>query len=71
MPRRRVVEATKSKRGEMLASAAFDAMKMTSLAVEAAVRELSGKAVPPQLMLPVEIVDRANCAFWDPPYEAR
>jgi len=59
------------KRGELLASAAFDAMKMTSLALEAAVRVLSGKAVPPQLLLPVEIVDRANCALWDRPYEAR
>src|SRR5262245_43025620 len=59
------------KRGELLASAAFDAMKMTGLALEAAVRVLSGKAVPSHLVLPVEIVDRANCALWDRPYEAR
>lgn len=59
------------KTGELLASAAFDAMKMSCLALEAAVRVLSGKPVPVELMLPVEIVDRSNCELWDRPYEAR
>ncbi len=59
------------KRGELLASAAFDAMLMTCLAVEAAVRVLSGQAVPAELMLPVEIVARSNCENWDRPYQAR
>jgi ribose transport system substrate-binding protein len=59
------------KNGELLASAAFDAMKMVCLAVEAAARLLSGKTVPAQLLLPVEIVDRSNCQIWDRPYEAR
>jgi ribose transport system substrate-binding protein len=57
--------------GELLASAAFDAMQMACLALEAAVRLLSGKAVPRKLMLPVEIVDRSNCAGWDRAYEDR
>jgi ribose transport system substrate-binding protein len=59
------------KRGELLASAAFDAMLMTCLAVEAAVRVLGGKTVPPALMLPIEIVARSNCETWDCPYQAR
>ena len=59
------------KNGALLASAAFDAMKMVCLAVEAAARLLSGKSVPAQLLLPVEIVDRSNCQIWDRPYEAR
>lgn len=59
------------KRGELLASAAFDAMTLACLAVEAAVRVLRGEAVPSALTLPVEIVDRCNCGAWDRPYEAR
>jgi ABC-type sugar transport system substrate-binding protein len=59
------------KAGDMLGTAAFDAMKMTCLSVEAAVRVLSGQAVPGEIMLPVEIVDRGNCAAWDRPYEQR
>jgi ribose transport system substrate-binding protein len=57
------------KEGTLLASAAFDAMKLAALAVEAAVRALRGKPVPSELMLPV--VDRSNCEAWDRPYEAR
>jgi ribose transport system substrate-binding protein len=57
--------------GELLASAAFDAMKMACLAVEAAARLLRGQSVPAQLLLPVEIVDRSNCQIWDRAYEAR
>jgi ribose transport system substrate-binding protein len=59
------------KAGELLASASFDAMKMACLAVEAAVRALSGEAVPAEIVLPVEVVDRANCAAWDRPYAER
>jgi ribose transport system substrate-binding protein len=63
------VEAIKA--GELLASASFDAMKMACLAVEAAVRVLSGETVPAEIVLPVEVVDRANCAAWDLPYAER
>ncbi len=59
------------KAGDMLGTAAFDAMKMACLSVEAAVRVLAGKPVPGEIMLPVEIVDRTNCAAWDRPYSER
>ena len=59
------------KSGKLLATASFDAMKMACLATEAAVRHLRGESVPREIMLPVEIVDRANCTAWDLPFEAR
>jgi ribose transport system substrate-binding protein len=59
------------KAGDMLASASFDAMKMACLGVEAAVRVLCGDQVPAEILLPVEVVDRTNCAAWDPPYAQR
>lgn len=57
--------------GALLASAAFDAMKMACLATEAAVRLLSGERVPDEIMLPAEVVDSSNCAAWDLPYHER
>jgi ribose transport system substrate-binding protein len=57
--------------GDMLGSSSFDAMKMTCLAVEAAVRLLRGEKVPAEIMLPVEIVDHSNCAAWNKPYSER
>jgi ribose transport system substrate-binding protein len=57
--------------GNLLASASFDAMKMACLATEAAVRVLSGERVPAEIVLPVEIVDRANCDAWNLPYAER
>jgi ribose transport system substrate-binding protein len=59
------------KAGTLLATASFDAMKMACLAAEAALRHLRGERVPREILLPVEIVDRANCAAWDKPFEAR
>jgi ribose transport system substrate-binding protein len=59
------------KSGDMLGSSSFDAMKMTCLAVEAAVRLLRGEHVPAEILLPVEVVDRTNCAAWDKPYAER
>jgi ribose transport system substrate-binding protein len=59
------------KRGRMLATVDFDAMKMGCLATEAAIRHLRGEALPPEIILPVQIVDRANCAGWDKPFEQR
>jgi ribose transport system substrate-binding protein len=32
---------------------------------------LRGETVPRLLMLPVEVVDRSNCAAWDKPYAER
>jgi ribose transport system substrate-binding protein len=59
------------KAGDLLASAAFDAMKMACLGVEAACRVLSGETVPAEIMLPAQIVDRSNCRAWDLPYAER
>lgn len=57
--------------GRLLATVAFDAMKMACVATEAVIRVLQGKPVPQRVVLPVEIVDRSNCAAWDLPYEER
>lgn len=57
--------------GRMLATADYDAMKMACVATEAAVRHLRGEQVPASIMLPVQVVDASNCAFWDRPYAER
>jgi len=57
--------------GRMLATASFDAMAMSEIATEAAVRHLRGKRVPATIMLPVEVIDAANCAAWNVPFERR
>lgn len=59
------------KRGEMLATADFNAMRMAALATECAVRHLRGEPVPERIELPVQIVDRRNCHLWDLPFEQR
>jgi ribose transport system substrate-binding protein len=55
----------------MLATADFDAMKMSEIATEAAVRHLRGETIPAEIMLPVQVVDAGNCAAWNVPFEAR
>lgn len=57
--------------GRMLATANFDAMTMSSLATEAAVRHLRGEDVPPEIIIPVKIVDANNYSTWNLPFEAR
>jgi ABC-type sugar transport system substrate-binding protein len=59
------------KRGDMLATAAFDAMRMACTAVHAAHRHLTGQAVPSEIILPVEVVDAQNYARWDRDYPDR
>jgi ribose transport system substrate-binding protein len=59
------------KKGDMLASADFNAMGMAALATECALRHLRGETVPRRIELPVQIVDRANCSRWDLPFERR
>ena len=59
------------RRGEMLATADFNAMNMCYLATECAIRHLRGEAVPAQIELPVQIVDRDNAHRWDVPFERR
>jgi ribose transport system substrate-binding protein len=46
-------------------------MKLACLGVEAALRALRGERVPAEILLPVEVVDRANCDAWDLPYTER
>jgi ribose transport system substrate-binding protein len=57
--------------GRMLATVNFDAMAMSSIATEAAVRHLRGESVPREIILPVQVVDAANCARWDVPFAMR
>ena len=57
--------------GRMLATADFNAMAMSEIATEAAVRHLRGEPIPAEIMLPVQVVDAGNCAAWNVPFEAR
>jgi ribose transport system substrate-binding protein len=57
--------------GRILATASFDAMAMSEIATEAAVRHLRGETIPPEIMLPVQVIDAGNCAVWNVPYEQR
>ncbi len=57
--------------GQMLATANFDAMAMSGIATEAAVRHLRGETVPREIILPVQIVDAINYSAWNLPFEAR
>jgi ribose transport system substrate-binding protein len=59
------------KSGKMLATADFDAMKISCIATEAAIRHLRGEAVPAEIILPVTIVDRSNFQAWDVPLPER
>jgi ribose transport system substrate-binding protein len=62
---------TAIRQGRMLATVDFDAMKMACLATEAAIRHVRGEVVPREIILPVQIVDRRNCAQWDKPFAER
>ncbi|MEO7726660.1 MAG: sugar ABC transporter substrate-binding protein [Burkholderiales bacterium] len=62
---------TAIKRGKLLATVDFDAMKMGCLATEAAIRHLRGEKVPAEIILPVQVVDTNNCALWDKSFEER
>jgi ribose transport system substrate-binding protein len=57
--------------GQMLATANFDAMTMSAIATEAAIRHLRREAVPPEVILPVQIIDATNCSQWNLPFTAR
>jgi len=67
-----IPEAVKAvKEGKLLATVDFDAMKISCIATEAAIRHLRGEAVPGEIILPVSIVDRSNYQPWDKPLEQR
>ncbi|MEQ8395980.1 sugar ABC transporter substrate-binding protein [Thalassobaculum sp.] len=57
--------------GRLVASASYDTLSFGSLAVEAALRHVRGEAVPSEIVLPAEIIDRSNVEAWDKPYEER
>ena len=57
--------------GRMLATANFDAMAMSEIATEAALRHLRGQPVPAEIALPVQVIHAGNCAAWDAPFAAR
>lgn len=59
------------KSGRLLATVDFDAMAISSIATEAAVRHLRGERVPAEIILPVRIVDATNYQPWDRPFEER
>jgi ribose transport system substrate-binding protein len=59
------------KRGQLLATVSFDAMHISSIATEAAIRHLRGERVPREILLPVQIVDGSNYPAWDLPLEER
>jgi ribose transport system substrate-binding protein len=59
------------KQGKLLATIDFDALKIAGVATEAAVRHLRGETIPREIILPVQIVDRANCHEWDKPFDER
>lgn len=59
------------KAGKLLASADFDAFKLACVATEAALRHLRGETVPKQILLPVQVVHKDNCAPWDRSIEER
>jgi ribose transport system substrate-binding protein len=56
---------------QMLATANFDPMAMSAVSMEAAVRYLTGEAIPPEIILPVQIVDATNCSEWNLPFADR
>jgi ribose transport system substrate-binding protein len=62
---------TAIKRGALLATVDFDALKIASIATEAAIRHLRGERVPAEIILPVSIVDATNFQPWDRPLAAR
>jgi len=67
-----IPEAIKAiRRGEMVATADFNAMNLAAIAVECAVRHLGGEAVPRRVMLPVQIIDAGNAVLWDAPFADR
>lgn len=59
------------KQGKMIASAAFDALAMGTLAAEGAARVMQGETLPLRIDLPAQMVDKTNLEEWDRPYEER
>ena len=59
------------KSGDLLATAAFDAMLIACASMHALDRILKGKSVPEIVTLPVEIITAGNCGSLDKAYDER
>lgn len=57
--------------GRMLASVDFSAFNIAAIATRAALRHLEGKPVPPEIMVPAELIDRSNYRRWKVPFAER
>ncbi|MDP2373827.1 sugar ABC transporter substrate-binding protein [Reyranella sp.] len=57
--------------GRMLASVDFSAFNVAAIAARAVLRHLDGKPVPREIMVPAELIDRANCGRWKMPFAER
>ena len=57
--------------GRMLASVDFSAFNIAAIATRAMLRHLEGKPVPPEIMVPAELIDRSNCHRWKVPFTER
>jgi ribose transport system substrate-binding protein len=58
-------------RGTMVASADFSAFNIAAIAARAVLRHLAGQAVPKEIMVPAELIDRSNCQRWKVPFAER
>ncbi len=57
--------------GRLLATMDYDGFKMGAVAGLAALRHLRGEPVPREILLPAQVIDRANHAAWLVPVEQR
>ncbi len=58
-------------RGTLLASVDFSAFNIAAIAARAVLRHLAGQPVPPEIMVPAELIDRTNCQRWKVPFAQR
>jgi ribose transport system substrate-binding protein len=58
-------------RGTLLASVDFSAFNIAAIATQAVLRHLAGQPVPPEIMVPAELIDRSNCHRWKVPFAER
>lgn len=63
------ISAVKS--GDLLSTTDFSTLGFGAVAAEAALRYIAGRSVPPEIMLPAQIIDTNNAEAWDKPYEER
>ena len=57
--------------GRMLASVDFSAFNIAAIATRAALRQLEGQPVPPEIVVPAELIDRSNYTRWKVPFAQR